>query len=104
VLRNLVGNAHEYGREGGRIALQLERRPREVCVAVADNGPGIAADEQERIFQRFYRASGQRGDGPAGSGLGLPIARALLELHGGTLTLESRVGQGSAFRVRLPVH
>ncbi|HEY3063585.1 MAG TPA: hybrid sensor histidine kinase/response regulator [Chloroflexota bacterium] len=102
-VRNLVGNAQKYGRHGGRITLVLERTPTEVMLVIADDGPGIPLPEQERIFDRFYRGSRSGGDGPIGSGLGLPIARGLVELHGGSLTLESELGQGSTFRVHLPV-
>jgi signal transduction histidine kinase len=102
VLRNLVGNAQKYGRAGGRIALTVERLPSEVCMAVTDEGPGISAADQERIFDRFYRGAAHATEGPAGSGLGLPIARALVELHGGQVTLDSELGHGSTFRVHLP--
>jgi signal transduction histidine kinase len=102
VLRNLVGNAQKYGREGGRIGVSVERQAGEVFLAVADDGPGIPAAERERIFERFYRVQPPGTQAPIGSGLGLPIARALVELHGGQLTVESHEGQGSTFRVRLP--
>jgi signal transduction histidine kinase len=102
VVRNLVGNAQKYGREGGRITVSLETHLGEACLIVADDGPGIPAAEQERMFDRFYRATGPGSDGPVGSGLGLPIARALVELHGGRLTVESAPGQGSAFKATLP--
>src|SRR5919202_1482880 len=101
VVRNLVGNAQKYGREGGRIRVSLEREAGSVCLAVADDGPGIPLDEQARIFERFYRARGADAAGPLGSGLGLPIARALVELHGGELSVDSAEGHGSTFRVRL---
>jgi signal transduction histidine kinase len=103
VVRNLVGNAQKYGRSGGTITVVLERHATEATLAVADDGPGIAVEERERIFERFYRAPRQAADGAAGSGLGLPIARGLVELHGGSLTVESEPGQGSTFRVRLPL-
>jgi len=103
VLRNLIGNAQKYGRDGGRIVVRLEALSAgEVCLAVSDDGPGIPEVEQERIFERFYRTSVPRADGPVGSGLGLPIARALVELHGGRLSVESAPGLGSTFRVHLP--
>jgi signal transduction histidine kinase len=102
VVRNLVGNAQKYGREGGLITISLEAQPGEVCLIVTDDGPGIPAAEQERIFDRFYRSVGAGSDGPVGSGLGLPIARALVELHGGHLWVESTPGHGSAFKVTLP--
>jgi signal transduction histidine kinase len=102
VLRNLVGNAQKYGREGGRITVHLEQRSDEVRLVVSDDGPGISVEEQQRIFERFYRTRGHSSDGPAGSGLGLPIARALVELHGGRLWVDSAPGQGSAFIAALP--
>jgi phosphoserine phosphatase RsbU/P len=104
VLRNLLGNAQKYGRDGGQIVVKLESADAErVSVAVSDDGPGIPESEQERIFERFYRTSAPRADGPVGSGLGLPIARALVELHGGRLTVDSAPGHGSTFRIHLPV-
>jgi signal transduction histidine kinase len=99
VLRNLLGNAQKYGRDGGTISVAVERSGTEVRVSVADDGPGIPPDEQERIFERFYRV---RGSGSAGSGLGLAIARGLVELHGGQVSVESAPGHGSVFRVALP--
>jgi phosphoserine phosphatase RsbU/P len=99
VLRNLVGNAQKYGREHGTISITLESDATDVCIAVTDDGPGIPRDDLERIFERFYRV---RGSGSAGSGLGLAIARALVELHGGRLSVESTPGHGSTFRVALP--
>jgi signal transduction histidine kinase len=101
VVRNLVGNAQKYGRDGGRITVSLEALPGEVSLTVTDDGPGIAAADQERIFERFYRATGPGATGPAGSGLGLPIARALVELHGGRLSVASGPG-GSTFKATLP--
>ncbi len=101
VVSNLVGNAQKYGREGSRIRVALERGEGEVCVSVTDDGPGIPRAEQDRVFERFYRAP-RHADGPVGSGLGLPIARGLIELHGGRLSVESEPGHGSTFRIHLP--
>jgi signal transduction histidine kinase len=98
-LRNLLGNAQKYGRENGTISVAVERLGSEVQISVTDDGPGIAPDDQERIFERFYRVGAS---GSAGSGLGLAIARGLAELHGGRLWVESAPGQGSTFRVALP--
>ena len=100
VLRNLLGNAQKYGSENGSISVAVERTATEVCISVTDDGPGIRPEDQERIFERFYRASGS---GSAGSGLGLAIARGLVELHGGRVWVESAPGRGSTFRVTLPV-
>jgi two-component system phosphate regulon sensor histidine kinase PhoR len=100
-LLNLLGNAQKYGRENGAISLRLERRGGEVVLAVQDDGPGIAPEEQQRIFDRFYQAEGAAAN--QGSGLGLPISRAMVELHGGRLWVESAPGQGSLFSIALPV-
>jgi signal transduction histidine kinase len=103
IVRNLVGNAQKYGREHGRISVTLEDLGDQVRLVVADDGPGIPTEEQERIFERFYRAPARSSsDGPVGSGLGLPIARALAELHGGRLSVASEPGHGSAFTLTLP--
>ncbi|MGI8915525.1 MAG: sensor histidine kinase, partial [Chloroflexota bacterium] len=100
-LLNLLGNAQKYGREGGLIRLCLAQRDGAVVLAVSDDGPGIPPGEQARIFNRFYRVAGTAGN--PGSGLGLPIARGLVELHGGRLSLESAPGEGSTFTITLPV-
>ena len=100
VLRNLLGNAQKYGRENGTILVAVECNATEVCISVTDDGAGIALDDQERIFERFYRVTGS---GSAGSGLGLAIARGLIELHGGRVWVESTLGCGSTFRIALPV-
>jgi len=102
VLRNLLGNAQKYGRSSGKTAVTLERSADEVCIAVADDGPGIPAEDQERIFERFYRVSSSPSAGTLGTGLGLAIARGLVELHGGRIWVESTLGRGSTFRISLP--
>lgn len=101
VLRNLLSNAQKYGRDEGHIWLTLEDRPDEIRISVIDDGPGIAAEDQQRIFERFYRV---RGASASGSGLGLAIARGLVELHGGSLWVESSPGGGSTFFITLPTH
>jgi PAS domain S-box-containing protein len=102
VLLNLLSNAHKYGREGGTIRLSLARRPDEVVLAVADDGPGIAEADQAHIFERYYRSEAEATRRKQGSGLGLPIARALVELHGGRLWVESTPGTGATFWIALP--
>ena len=99
VLRNLLANAQKYGRAQGRIVVQLEERAGDVHISVTDDGPGIPDQDQERIFERFYRVSGSAA---VGTGLGLAIARGLVELHGGTLSVVSAPGSGSTFTVSLP--
>lgn len=102
ILRNLLGNAHKHGRDGGLIRLCLYPADAgAVRIAVSDDGPGVPPAEQERIFERYYQIESEARRSP-GSGLGLPIARALVELHGGQLTLESLPGAGATFWVRLP--
>ncbi|HEY1296974.1 MAG TPA: sensor histidine kinase [Chloroflexota bacterium] len=88
----------KYGRDQGRIVVQLEEYADHVDVSVTDDGPGIREQDQERIFERFYRVSSSTG---AGTGLGLAIARGLVELHGGKLFVVSAPGSGSTFTVRL---
>jgi len=102
VLRNLLANAHKYGRSDGSVSVSLESRPHEVCIAVADDGPGIPPEAQELIFERFYRVSNAPAAGTQGTGLGLAIARGLVDLHGGRLWVESTLGRGSTFRISLP--
>jgi PAS domain S-box-containing protein len=102
-LLNLLMNAHRYGRDGGMIRLALKRGRREILFTVADDGPGIAEAEQPRIFERFYRPRTEAARRIQGSGLGLPIARAMVELHGGRIWLESRPGEGATFHIALPV-
>jgi two-component system phosphate regulon sensor histidine kinase PhoR len=99
-LLNLLSNAQEYAPDGGTIRLALARRAKDVLLSVADNGPGIPATEQTRIFERFYRGPGARSH--RGSGLGLPIAQAMVELHGGRVWVESEPGAGAVFYVSLP--
>jgi signal transduction histidine kinase len=99
VLRNLLGNAQKYGREGGSIVVRVDDEANHVRISVTDDGPGIPVEDQQRIFERFYRVSGSAA---VGTGLGLAIARGLVELHGGTLTVDSAPGAGSTFTITLP--
>jgi signal transduction histidine kinase len=101
-LLNLLSNAQTYGRSGGIIRLSLERRSGEVAFAVADDGPGIAAADQAHLFERFYRPETEATRHRQGSGLGLPIARAMVELHGGRIWVDSTPGAGTTLWVVLP--
>ncbi|MBI4504860.1 MAG: PAS domain S-box protein [Chloroflexi bacterium] len=102
VLLNLLSNAHKYGRPGGLIRISLTQRADEAVFAIADDGPGIAADEQARIFELFYRSETDATRRHQGSGLGLPISRALVQLLGGRVWVESSPGNGAIFYVALP--
>lgn len=100
VFGNLVGNAIKFTPEGGAIALRAERRGQDVLFSVSDTGPGIPPNEISRVFDRYWQARRTR---RAGAGLGLAIAKGLVEAHGGTIWAESKLGNGSAFRVTLPI-
>jgi PAS domain S-box-containing protein len=101
ILMNLIANAVKFTPEGGRIDLSAKRLNECVRIDVRDTGPGIPPDEQQRIFEAFYRLS-HNAKAPEGTGLGLAITQRLVELHGGTLGLESEVGKGSCFYFTLP--
>lgn len=103
VLMNLVRNAIAYTPEGGAITVSTSADSESVSVEVRDTGVGIHADDLDRIFERFYRVDKSRGLEDGGAGLGLSIARRIVELHGGHIDVESAPGKGSAFRVVLPV-
>jgi signal transduction histidine kinase len=101
VLLNLLINAVKFTPDGGRVQVRARRAEGGVAVEVSDTGVGIPLDEQERIFEEFHRARGVAA--VEGTGLGLPLTRRLVELHGGAIAVQSRVGEGSTFRVWLPV-
>jgi signal transduction histidine kinase len=99
VVTNLVGNAIKYG-EGRPIEIRLELSGNRAWLTVRDQGMGIAPDQQRLLFRRFARAAGR--EAPGGIGLGLWIARQLVEAHGGSIRVESALGEGSSFIVELP--
>ena len=100
VISNLVGNAVKFTPAGGTITLSAVRSNGRVLCSVTDTGPGIPAAQIPRLFGKFWQA--KRGDG-RGVGLGLAIARGIVEAHGGTIDVKSEVGQGSTFAFSLPV-
>jgi PAS domain S-box-containing protein len=102
VLMNLVGNGIKFTPEGGQVELVARRRDDRVQIEVRDTGPGIPFEEQERIFEAFYRLQ-KSGEATEGTGLGLAITQRIVEMHGGKLALESQPGQGSCFYFSLPV-
>jgi two-component system sensor histidine kinase BaeS len=101
VLGNLVNNALRYTPAGGVVRLAAHADGETVCLTVRDTGPGIAPEELPLIFERFYRRDKAR-TANGESGLGLPIAKSLVETHGGTLTAASPPGEGAMFTITLP--
>jgi signal transduction histidine kinase len=102
LLDNLMSNAVKFTPPGGRAEVRIERTLTGGAVEVRDTGAGIEPGDEERIFERFYRSAGAVSGQVQGSGLGLFIARAIAERHGGTLTAARREGGGSVFRLELP--
>ncbi len=103
VLNNLIGNALKYTPGKGRVTLGAETRHSRVAIWVRDNGPGIAVGEQGRLFKEFSRLSSVPTAGEKSTGLGLAIAKRLVEAHQGTIEVESSLGKGTTFRVLLPI-
>ena len=100
---NLLRNAVLYTPDGGRVTVSTQRQDRWATLTVADTGVGIPADALPHIFDRFYRVDRARDRATGGSGIGLAIVRASVERMGGRVDVESEVGRGSVFRVRLPL-
>jgi len=102
VVLNLLHNAVKYTGDQKRIRVRARRAGRNVAIEVEDNGPGVRPHDRKRIFERFYRADDLLSRPTEGTGLGLAIAKKIVELHGGRIELDSRVGEGSTFRIVLP--
>ncbi len=103
ILSNLLSNAIKFTPEGGRVQLRAEADPLHLVLTVTDTGVGIAAEEQELVFEKFRQSGNPLTREHAGTGLGLSIVRELSKLLGGEVTLESELGRGSTFTVRLPL-
>ena len=103
VVINLVGNAVKFTPEGGQVSVDLIPGEQTVVLEVSDTGIGIPLQEQEMLFTRFFRSSLAQEQAIPGSGLGLSIAHAIVEQHGGSIAVESQPGEGTTFRVLLPV-
>lgn len=101
IVLNLVSNAVKYTHEG-EIRVGMRWEGGEAVLTVADTGVGIPADEQERIFERFYRARGTQGRSHEGTGIGLSLVHELVKLHGGSVSVASGLGKGTTFTVRIP--
>jgi signal transduction histidine kinase len=104
ILVNLIGNALKYSPIGGRVLVHGRKQGHEIEVSVDDEGPGIPASEQEKIFDKFYRQDNETNRKNPGTGLGLPICRTLINLHGGKIWVESEAGKGCHLVIRLPLN
>jgi signal transduction histidine kinase len=103
VLDNLLSNAIKFTPEGGRVCLRVRAEGTRVVIEVEDTGIGIPESERDRLFERFFRTSTAREQAIPGSGLGLSVARLIVEGHGGRIDVSSSEGEGSTFHVELPI-
>ena len=103
LVSNLIINAIQYTPKGGKVSVVLVRNDRHAVIQVQDTGIGIPQQELKRIFNRFYRVNSDRSRSTGGSGLGLAIATAIVQAHHGSLNVQSELGQGSTFTIRLPL-
>ena len=102
LVQNLVTNAVKYGKDGGHVWVRVYSEGQNACVSVRDDGIGIAEEDLDRIWNRFYQADRSRSDESRGIGLGLSLARQIARLHGGMITASSRPGEGSEFVFSMP--
>ena len=100
---NVLDNAIKYSPVGSTVAIQLARLDHQALLAIADEGPGIATEHRERIFDRFFRVDEARSRDGGGAGLGLAIAKWAVDMHGGQITVGQRPGGGAEFRILLPL-
>ena len=104
VLANLINNAIVYTQEKGKVVVKIHKEDEYAVIEVSDNGIGIPEDEQDRIFERFYRVDKARSRNSGGTGLGLSIVKYLVENLNGSITVHSKLGLGTTFTVKLPYH
>jgi signal transduction histidine kinase len=102
LLSNLVGNALKFTPAGGRVEVRVQPYDEGTLVSVIDTGDGIPAEQLPHVFDRFFQVSSTRVGARHGAGLGLPIARGIVEAHGGTIWIESAAGRGTTVRFTLP--
>lgn len=102
-LQNIIDNAVKYTKEGGNIKITLDSGQKELKIKIEDSGIGIPEDQKEKIFTKFFRGANVIRVNAAGSGLGLFIAKNIIEAHRGKIWFESNENQGSAFSVSLPI-
>jgi signal transduction histidine kinase len=104
VLVNLLGNAVKYTPDGGRVSFHVIITDKQIEVSVQDTGVGIAADELDKVFEKFYRSTDPRVQEQTGTGLGLALSQEVVRLHGGRITVESELNKGSTFTMTLPLN
>lgn len=103
VVVNLLGNAAKYTPDNGRVTLRVKIDDSQLQITVEDTGVGIAPDEVSKVFEKFFRSSDPRVQGETGTGLGLSLAREVVRMHGGDITVESQIDQGTTFVAMIPV-
>ncbi len=102
ILTNLLDNAFQYTPTNGKISVTTRANGSFVTISVSDTGVGISQENQAKVFDRFFRVENSEIQQVPGTGLGLAIVRSLVEMHGGTIDVESTLGQGSTFTFTLP--
>lgn len=102
LFKNLLENAINYSKEDSKVNVKVKPKGHQIQIAFSDNGIGIPAEDQERIFERFYRVDPSRSRSTGGTGLGLSIAKHIVNQHGGEISVKSKLGKGSTFLVTLP--
>jgi signal transduction histidine kinase len=102
-LVNLVENAIHYTPQGGTVRISATAKDGKVQIAIQDTGIGVKEEDKDAIFDRFFRSEGARRLRPSGTGLGLAIVKRIVEIHGGSICLESTIGQGSRFSITMPM-
>lgn len=103
ILDNLISNALKFTPRGGRVGVQISAADEVIRLDVSDNGDGISLEDQKHLFERFFRTESATTQAIQGTGLGLPIVKAIVEGHGGAITVQSVTGEGTVFRVELPL-
>ncbi len=102
VIRNILDNALKYSPQGGLVVIRGEVRPSDVVVSISDQGVGISPEDLIPLFEKYFRVKSPTGYHVPGTGLGLPVARGIVEAHGGRIWAESKVGQGTTLYFSVP--